>query len=407
MKNYLVVFLVFCSICVNAQNFVSIDTQSFKTSQFKELDFLKRDLSDVKIISLGEAAHNMGGTHTAKIKMVKYLHEKLHFNTLAFESPLYNLEKIYNKNDLTQTDLKRNISGVWVTDEMNELYEYIVETQKTSSPLRVTGFDESFFPDSHLKVELSVLVEDLEANSNTTLGCDSLFYKVIDDVVDKCYYFSKIKKADTLLLFNKFKLIKKFIKTAKTKEKGYYRYWDRIINNLQSVYRKNYDKSDRENQMATNTNYLLEKNPNEKLMLWGATTHLYASSSSLKDARFNKMKNMGKMLRDKFAEKYYMLSFTPYTGKFGFKGYLGIAKSKVKSKKGSLEYYIANNYDSDYVFVSLRDKEEVNEIKINNIKSSHVVWFNGKFGNEPMDVSTVSDGIFYLKTERLINYKIN
>lgn len=389
----------------NSQNFKIIDEKSFENAQFNELDFLKEDLSNVKIIALGEAAHDMGKTYTAKIKIVKYLHEKLNFNILAFESPLYNLEKLYNKRKITQIDLKSNISGVWCTSEMNELFQYIVETQKTRHPLRVIGFDESIFPDSQFEKELKNLVTDLENDNKISLGIYTAFYRAIDNVVKNCYYYSKIKKTDTLILFNKIEQLKELTKKTKSEKKQYYEFWNRIISNLQSVYRKNYKKGNREVQMAANTCYLLEKNANEKLILWGATTHLYSSPISINDTRIHKKKTMGKLLRNKFAEGYYTLVFTPYSGQFGFEGYLGLGKRKIKSKKGSLEYYIAKKYDAEYVFISLRDNAQVEEIKRNNIKSSNIVWYNGRFGNEPMNVSTVSDGIFYLRNETLINQK--
>ncbi len=416
MKKITIVFLLLISNLLNAQTFTEITDSEFKNASFESLDYLKEDLKNVKLIGLGEALHNMGGTNTAKLKLVKFLHEKCGFNVFAVESPMYNLLKVNEQlknGTATKDTIARNISGVWSTTEMEELFEYIVETQNTENPLEYVGFDESFFAskkNQNLPKEYADFISKLENKTNKKIQLDSTFYKAINTTANKSYSFSKRAPQDTLLMFNKFKEINNLLTEFDYKKDKYFHFWKLNTDNLQSVYRKNYIKSNRDKQMALNTIFLAENMfPNKKIILWGATTHLLANPNeinSYKDSnKFNKNK-MGVYLKKHFKEKYYLIAFTPMQGKSGFKGYLGLGKVKVRSKKGSIEYYINEKYKTNFAFVPLNKEKVRKEIENNKLTKSNIIWLNGgKYNGEIMNISKAADAIFYLKNEHLINEK--
>ncbi|MDG4945864.1 erythromycin esterase family protein [Weeksellaceae bacterium KMM 9713] len=416
MRKIIIPILLLITYFINAQSFTKITDSEFKNATFESLNYLKDDLKDVKLIGLGEALHNMGGTYTAKIKMVKFLHEKCGFNVFAVESPMYNLSKVNEQlknGTATKDTIARNISGVWSTTEMMELFEYIAETQKTENPLEYVGFDESFFPsekNQNLPKDYEVFISRLENKTNENLKLDSIFYNAIDKTANKSYSFSKQTPQDTLLMFNKFKEINKLLKKIEYKNDNYFHFWKLNTDNLQSVYRKNYDKSNRDKQMAINTIFLAENMfPNEKIIVWGATTHLIANINEIdsykNSNKYNKNK-LGVYLKNHFKEKYYLIAFTPMQGKSGFKGYLGLGKVKVRSKKGSIEYYINENYKTNFAYVPLNNEKVKKEIKENELKKSNILWLNGgKYNGESMNISKAVDAIFYLKNEHLINQK--
>ncbi|WP_157730070.1 erythromycin esterase family protein [Tenacibaculum jejuense] len=403
-------------IKLNSQTFTKISNKEFENSNFKELSFLQEELKNVQIIGLGEALHNMGGTYTAKVKMVKYLHKKCGFDVIAFESPFYNSSKVnelIKKGQANKDSINYNISGVWSTSETKELFEYIIETQKTDRPLEFIGFDESFFASTDtqdLTKDYANFINNLEEENKISFKLDSTFYNAINTVADRSYSFSKRAPQDTLLLYNKFREIRKELSKIEKKDNLFNDFWSEVTNNLQSVYRKNYKRSNRDKRMASNVKFLANKKyPNKKIMLWAATSHLLSNPNSIKNYRVSKKynkKKMGVYLKKEYGERYYVMAFTPFKGKFGFKGMLGLGKTKVRSKKGGLEYYINNKYDSDFVYLSLKNKDNINEIKKNKIGRSNIVWLEGmRYKGEIMDIPNAVDGIFYLKDERLVNSK--
>jgi erythromycin esterase len=80
----------------------------------------------------------------AKVRLIKYLHEELGFDVMAFESSTYECERAQrNVASLSPIELMRGcIFGVWHTAEALPLFEYIKQTQSTKRPLILAGFDE-------------------------------------------------------------------------------------------------------------------------------------------------------------------------------------------------------------------------------------------------------------------------
>lgn len=414
MKNITILLItIFIFEFSFSQTIITISKENYKNASFENLDFLKDDLANVKFVGLGEALHYMGGTYTAKIKMVKFLHEKCGFDVLAFESPMYNLDILnrqINEGIANSDSIARNISGVWSTTEMTELFTYIISTQKTQNPLELVGFDESFFTvnkNYDLPKDFSEFIKNLEEKSKRNFKLDSIFYNAITETVNKAYKFSKRKPSDTLLMYNKFRDINSALKSVSYKEDNYLNFWKHIVDNLQSVYRKNYGSGNRDKQMAINTEFLGEKLfPDKKIILWAATSHLLYNTDAIEaykeSDKYNKNK-MGTYLKDMFDQKYYLIAFTPFEGTTGIKGYLGLAKNKVKSKKGSLEYYINKNYNPDYAYIAFRDKPKDKAFD-KEISKSNIIWMNGgSYNGEEMDINDVADGIFYIKREHTIN----
>jgi erythromycin esterase-like protein len=396
-----------------SQTITTISKENYKNASFENLDFLKDDLANIKFVGLGETLHFMGETYTAKIKMVKFLHEKCGFDFLAFESPMYNLD-ILNRQLKERTansdSIARNISGVWNTTEMTELFTYIVSTQKTQNPLELVGFDESFFSvnkNYDLPKDFSKFIENLEEISKRDFKLDTVFYNAITETANKTYGFSKREPSDTLLMYNKFKDINLALESISYKEDNYLNFWKHMVDNLQSVYRKNYGSANRDKQMAINAEFLgNDLFPNKKIILWAATSHLLYNTESIKAYKESDkfiQDKMGTYLRDKFNQQYFLIAFTPFSGKSGFKGYLGIAKTKVKSKKGSLEHYINETYNADYAYIAFRNKK-INQDFTENIVKSNIIWMKGLWYNgEEMDINHVADGIFYIRKEHVVN----
>lgn len=385
-----------------------ISNQEFDQASFNKLHFLKEELKDVKIVGLGEASHLMGQTYTAKVKLIKYLHENCGFDIIAFESPMYSLYKISDTITIgkyPKEEIFNNLSSIWYTKELDELFDYVITTRKTTRPLICTGFDMRTFPNQadFLVTDYCNFIKKLNIQSNSNVEIDSSFIKIITTNVRNSFSEEKIPPQDTLVLFHKFSEIKNILKKVESKnDAAYYSFWNLMTENLQALYRTSYvNYNVRDKQMAKNVSFftnILYKD--KKVILWAATLHLHDKPELIEHKGKNLYNDqfMGQYLRSEFQESYYTIAFTPFSGTIGIKGYLGLGKHKIKSKEGSLEKFINDTYHCHYAYIPLRNLEVPKIITENKLDKSNIIGSKSFI----MDLTKVVDAYFYIKEEHLI-----
>lgn len=389
---------------INAQSpILKITDSHFEQATFDNLNYFKQELKGVKVIGLGEASHMSGHSITAKIKMVKYLHEQCGFDTLAFESPMYELSVLNEKfksGSITKDEFLWNISGVWNIKEMNELFFYIEETHKSNRPLTVVGFDSNCFGKrgiGDIIGNYKKFTKKLINESSSSIELDSTFYNSVHNVIANAYSFKKVAPRDTLILNEKFKQIKNLIVSKELADNNYYSFWKQITDNLQTLYRQNYNSESRDKQMAQNIMYYHQMN-NNRMIVWAATYHLAKDISSVKKI---KGKPTGIYLKEKLGNQYYSIAFVPFQGSAGVNGVLGLMKRKIRTKKHSIEKYINETITKNYAFVPLRNPETQEMIADNELTQANMF----SASTYKMVIDKVVDGLFYLKNEKLVHYQ--
>lgn len=117
--------------------------RSLSASDFSDLQFLAPLLAGRRIVQLGESSHGVAEFNLVKVRLIRYLHEELGYDVIAFESPFVACERAQRHSTrLSPADLMRACIGeVWQTEEVLPLFEYIKETQRTARPLFLAGFD--------------------------------------------------------------------------------------------------------------------------------------------------------------------------------------------------------------------------------------------------------------------------
>jgi len=112
---------------------------------FTDLEPLVKIFKDVRIIQLGEQSHGDGATFHAKTRLVKFLHQKLGFDVLAFESGLYDCHKAW---ELLQGGMEpyeafsHGVFSLWSgSEQVRPLIDYWGKVAKSERPLELCGFD--------------------------------------------------------------------------------------------------------------------------------------------------------------------------------------------------------------------------------------------------------------------------
>jgi erythromycin esterase len=109
---------------------------------FSDLAFLKGLIGDRSLVQLGESSHGTAEFNHIKTRLIKYLHQEMDFNVVAFESGFF--DGIYADSQSTTASadaLMQFTFDVWQTNEVLEVFQYVQDTQTGNNPLRLIGFD--------------------------------------------------------------------------------------------------------------------------------------------------------------------------------------------------------------------------------------------------------------------------
>lgn len=112
-------------------------------SDYSDLQFLKPLLSGRTLVQLGESGHGVSEFDKAKVRLIKFLHEELGFDVIAFESSMYDCFMADKEAaGLAAVDIMgRSIFSVWHCEETLALFDYIKESKQAARPLSLAGFD--------------------------------------------------------------------------------------------------------------------------------------------------------------------------------------------------------------------------------------------------------------------------
>jgi erythromycin esterase len=112
---------------------------------YSDLQFFKQVIGDRRLVELGESGHGVGEFDAAKVRLVKFFHEQMGFDVIAFESSIYECfaadVQAAQPDAAGPTIMARSIFGVWWAKETLPLFDYLVASKTTERPLILAGFD--------------------------------------------------------------------------------------------------------------------------------------------------------------------------------------------------------------------------------------------------------------------------
>lgn len=374
-----------------AQKLINLGSVDNNNEDYSEYEHLQHILKNVDIVMLGEQSHGDATTYETKIKLIKYLHQKMGFDILAFESGFYDCQKAWSQiqmGDDVRTSLANSIFYLWsCTKEFKPLTTYLENELTSERPLAIAGFDNQWSG----KISNEYYIKDLRG-----------FLNQLNDSLELTEEWKHLESSLTYVAHHEFKEYKKkearkdtvyinalIIYLERCGKDTLTSFWIQSLKSTKCYLSDRILGTDfRDKQMAENLIWLKEHNPGKKIICWGATSHFIYNSSEvhLKGLPFNLLDNyyqkqpmMGHYIKQKYGAKVYTIGFVAYEGFSGL-----INKRKIRlPKENSLEYIIGkSNYTNCFL--------PLNELSLTSYLArplGHVYMKN--------DISNVMDGIVF------------
>jgi erythromycin esterase len=119
---------------------------------FSDLQPLKALIGSARVVGLGEQSHGDGSTFKAKCRLVRFLHQEMGFDVLAWESGLFDCRRVdelfakgVEPDKAAATAWENGVFGIWAQSaQARPMLEYAARTQTTDRRLIIAGFDCQF-----------------------------------------------------------------------------------------------------------------------------------------------------------------------------------------------------------------------------------------------------------------------
>lgn len=302
---------------------IEISTDQQGNLDFKAIDQLKEDLKEADIVLIGETIHTPL-YYPSKIQLVKYLHRNLGFDVLAFESGLYEMERV-NRDIAEGQDVSiafdRGLFAIWTNSfEFEELYTYLDSVRQSGKRLDITGFDcqvsgsnaaDYFVPElkkiliknkiKYDSSDLAILQEQITRISNGVFPdstCTETFLKRLQKLSED------LKPHENLSLLHQ-----SFIGILGQLNELYF---NKIEQKFKTGQFRITDNNMRDSLMAMQMMYLYNhRYSGRKIIGWGANMHFGNHLDSLKTKHSTAgYKPMGLHLKNTLGKKVYILFVT-------------------------------------------------------------------------------------------------
>ncbi|HVI48353.1 MAG TPA: erythromycin esterase family protein [Chitinophaga sp.] len=306
-------------------------------TSYTDLQELEKAVGNARIVMLGEQTHGEGSTCLAKIRLIKFLHEKMGFEVLAFESGLYDCARIW-ENTRNGGDLKKEVIGslfyMWATSkQMYPLFDYIQARTNRPDSLVIAGFESQH---SGLKAQQE-LFKDFETFLNTrqVLYDDSTWasFKRISVAMFASPAY-RPSAAEQQRFFWQIDVLKLSLTPLDTTAGGHFTqspgFWYRITCSIESQAKRYWqlvsgnEVSVRDYHMAQNLIWLATKAyPKKKIIVWAHNVHITKNTNTLQPLTtgtplyfFSTYVPMGSIIHEHFGKKAYAIGFSGAKGSY-------------------------------------------------------------------------------------------
>lgn len=303
-KNFFSITFTFLIILsTNAQN------KNFKIND----EIVSKIPENVHIIGLGDPTHQESTITEFRVDLIKKLVEEKNFKIIAIEGNMYSLYKAHQEfiytNDISH--IERAMYGQLNLREMEELYQFVYEKNQQGDSIIITGFDINFSGDTFA-----------DKMKNDLKKIDFLSDEEKKDFVKG---LEKAQITNLKALFRNNKKVKLKVShyvnliLGKFQPKNQADYiFEQTLRNLQFAFTPNPNESSanlRDIAMFNNIKSFRDIYPNQKIILFGSTTHLHKNPKDIYAPFFQNNRNtLGDLLYQNYQDDYYFIAYSGLSG---------------------------------------------------------------------------------------------
>ena len=315
-------------------NAVSFRTVDPNDDDFADLEKLKEMIGDARIVQLGEQSHGDGVCFETKIRLIRFLHQEMGFDVLAFESGLYDCHKAWQAFKAGKDPLEaasQGVFGIWTgSAQTAEMWNYLAKQASTDNPLELAGFDCQFTASASQKLrdEIAELGDKLNGASLTDKE-----WEAFDQSLRRLITNETPGQSKEDFLASLGKLQSAVDDTAHVDKSeispDVAAFWQQQFKSMADHCGRQFDKGDvmdgvmaRDEQMARNLIWLAnERFRDRKIIVWAASFHIMRNppgiTSITGSADYSDMIQMGHRVHEAFGDEVYTIGFTAFDGKAG------------------------------------------------------------------------------------------
>ena len=310
MKNTLLLIVLLLAHLAQSQKLQTETLLPPDSKDLSDLAFLDEELKGKNVVMLGELTHMYSNIFEMKARIVEYLHQHLGFNTIAMESPVYDIWKM-NQQGFSPDEFKESIWEVWSQSEaFQKLIAYIDQNN-----VSVIGFDSQF-------INTNAFIEDFYdycARNKISIKLDEDDLGIIIESVLESGIVEE-EDIDYRTYENELQRILKAILKLEPDETNYY--WAQFVKSLIACSQDahynttpywttdfgNKNHNIRDKQMADNLLTYIARNPDEKIIVWADNIHIMNDNSSITKPVSKDFVSMGNHIHGSLKDKVYSLA---------------------------------------------------------------------------------------------------
>ncbi|MFC1564720.1 erythromycin esterase family protein [candidate division KSB1 bacterium] len=350
--------------------------ESIDSEDFTDLQFLKAVIGERSLLQLGESAHGVKEFSKMKIRLIKFFHEEMDFDVIAFESSIfsnYYVDGHYNEYSTAEM-MQKSIFQVWHTQEVLELFEYIKVTKNRENPLYLAGFDiqplyhqepeekrgeaiyEMIYPiDQDYAAEVKALEDSFVTSNRQYIDNRPGGVRTLKSKFES--YLPRYEELEVFIDNNMADIVGNYPGDA-IKPLYLAQTVGSIIEYINALlYEDDFDIISlfniRDSAMAGNIDFLIENAfPGRKIMIWAHNSHI-----SHKNTGTNTWKPMGQWLCEKYREELYSIGL--YMGRGSAAANNRVVYNIINCPIGSLEHRLSLQ-NEDCLFIDILNHQQVN-----------------------------------------------
>jgi erythromycin esterase len=328
-----------------AEHAIRLRSVSPADQDFSDLEPLRQVLTGVRVVLLGEQSHGDGTVFLAKTRLIEFLHQRMGFEVLAFESGLYDCARAWQRlaaGEDAATAVPRGVFGIWTrSEQVRPLIAYLGAQARSARPLELAGFDDQLTGSASREE----LVGDLAAFLRR-IGAPSLagpewpaFAALLQNLAENAYQRGKLPRPaaeEQQRFLRQLDRLRAEVAARGGAADRDADFWAQVLASLAPAARQQwlYDPAAgevppeilglRDRQMGENLLWLANRRyPGRKIVVWAATfhaaRHLGRIETEAPELRrlYRGLEVMGEVAWRELGEEMYTVGFTASEGRTG------------------------------------------------------------------------------------------